>query len=197
MLIDCASEACEHIPIPAEFRFVAINSGVRHALAGGEYAARRRATEEAARALGISSLRHATTNDVDRVSRERPDLLGVVRHVVTENARVLGACEAMRAGDAGRLGTLMSASHASLRDDFRVSCKELDTLCELLRDRTLGARMTGGGFGGCVIALLDPDGCQHAEDLAAAGREYKARTGIECDVIEVRASDGAAAFQNR
>lgn len=188
LLIDCESEASEHIPIPAEFRFVAINSGVRHALAGGEYAARRHATEAAARVLGVPSLRHATTDDVDRVSRERPDLLGFVRHVVTENARVLEACEAMRTGDATRLGALMSASHASLRDDFRVSCNELDILCELLRDRALGARMTGGGFGGCVIALLDPDSGNHAENLAAVRREYRTRTGFECEVIEVRAS---------
>ena len=129
------------------------NSNVRHSLGDGEYARRRADCEEAARRLGLPTLRSATRAAVE----EARDALGPVvyrraRHVVTENARTLAAAEALAASDLAAVGALMYQSHESLRDDFEVSCAELDTLIELAREIGLaggifGARMTGGGFG--------------------------------------------------
>jgi galactokinase len=152
LFLDCGSGAVEQVPFP--FEVLVIDTRAPHRHVDNEYAARRAVCEAAARTLGLASLREVTALDEalaglpDAVSRRR------VRHVVTENARVLGTVSALRSG--GEVGPLLTASHVSLRDDFEVSSAELDLAVDTaLTAGAHGARMTGGGFGGCAIALTD------------------------------------------
>jgi galactokinase len=114
------------------------------------------------------------------------------RHVVTENGRTLAAAEAMRAGDAARMGRLMNESHASLRDDFEVSSRALDAIVEAARGTSgcFGARLTGAGFGGCAVALVDGDAVRAFEPAVSAS--YTRATGLACAVYVCRASEGAS-----
>lgn len=157
-LLDCRSMTGSNVPWPRDTALLVLDSGVRHALATGEYARRRAECAAAAAKLGVPELRDA---DPDLLSRRAALLTGVesrrARHVVSENARTLAAARAMNAGDAATLGRLMTASHASLRDDFEVSCSELDAIVDVACSLpgVHGARMTGGGFGGSAIALAE------------------------------------------
>ncbi len=155
ILLDCARRAHEPIALPRTLRIEVIDSGVRHALRDGGYAARRDDVLEAARRIGcpVDALPLATTGQIarlpDRIARR-------ARHVVSEVALVRAAVDALRAGDLVVFGRLLDASHASLRDDFDVSTPEVDRVVEAARARgALGARMTGGGFGGSVVAAFD------------------------------------------
>ena len=147
LLIDCRSE--DHRLVPLPFDLVVLDSGVRHAHAEGGYNERRAECEEAARRLGVAALRDATGADgLPEPLRRR------ARHVIEENARVLAAVEALERADGAALGRLLDESHASQRDLFEVSVPEVDRLVELAREAgALGARLTGGGFGGAVVAL--------------------------------------------
>ncbi|MCP3903630.1 MAG: galactokinase [Planctomycetes bacterium] len=162
LLIDCRSEAITPVPLWGDdLSLVVVDSGVRHALADGAYAARRDECAEACRRLGVPALRDVDLTTLERHA-DRLDgvLVARVRHVVTEIDRTRGAAEAARAGAWTTFGGLMTDSHRSLRDDYEVSGPELDELVELLLavDGVLGARLTGAGFGGCVIALAARDG---------------------------------------
>ena len=152
LLIDCTSLRWEPVPLPDGVEVVVVNSGESRALATSAYAERRASVEEAARLLG-QPLREAPTGALDD-----PLLRRRARHVVTENARVLAFAAALRAGDLAAAGELMLASHASLRDDFEVSTPILDALVARLSNTpgVWGARLTGAGFGGCVVALAMP-----------------------------------------
>jgi galactokinase len=153
LLIDCASLEVTGLPLPEEIEVLAVHSGRARALAGSEYAKRRAQCAEAAAIVG--PLRNAAVADLTAITD--PILRRRARHVVTENQRVLGFAQALRAGDLAVAGKLMSASHASLRDDFEVSTPALDDLVRLLAGRpgVAGARLTGAGFGGCVVALVE------------------------------------------
>ena len=157
LLLDCRSGESSAVPfdLPAAgLVLLVIDTRVRHALSDGRYAARRRACEEAARVLGVPALRDVTDDPaaIDRIAD--PVLRRRARHVMTENRRVLATAGMLRAGDIARCGPLLSASHRSLRDDFEVSWPEADAAAEAaVAAGALGARMTGGGFGGSVIAL--------------------------------------------
>jgi galactokinase len=161
LFLDVRSRAIEHVPLQlrdAGLDLLVIDTGVHRSLAGGAYRERRRACEQAARELGLASLREIERDDLDdalaRLSSV--ELLMRVRHVVTENARVVEAVSLMRAGRVADIGPLLSASHASLRDDYQVSSRELDLAVQAAMSAgALGARMTGGGFGGCAIALVE------------------------------------------
>ncbi len=161
ILLDCRSLAVRAVPLHLErahLRLVVIDTRVTHAHATGGYAARRAACEQAAALLGVAALRDATLEDVegaaDRLGDER---LRRARHVVTENRRVLALADALQRGDLSPLGALLAAGHASLRDDFEVSCPELDSAVDAaLAAGAVAARMTGGGFGGSVLAVV-PD----------------------------------------
>ncbi len=182
LLIDCRSLDIEAVPLPAALAVGVVHSGMARALASSAYAERRGACVAAARRLGLPALRDADPADV----RDDP----IARHVVSENARVVDAGTALRHGDVTRLGALMVASHDSLRDDFRVSTPELDALVDALLDAgAIGARLTGAGFGGCVVAVTAPE--RRDEILAAACDRYRARTGLEPRPFGVRAVDGA------
>jgi galactokinase len=178
LLIDCRSLDVEPITIPEDAAIGVVHSGLPRALAASAYAARRAACEAAARRLGVDSLRDATLADV----ADDP----IARHVVSENQRVLDAAAALRAGDLETVAARMRASHQSLRDDFAVSTPELDLLVDLLvRHGALGARLTGAGFGGCVVALARAGDTDRV--LRAASDEYRQRTGRVPRAFPVRA----------
>ncbi|MFI5426299.1 galactokinase [Aeromicrobium sp. UC242_57] len=167
---------------------VVISTGAHHSLAAGEYAARREECEQAAAELGLDRLADAGLDATVRLTDET--LKARTRHVLTETARVRGAVNAIRRGAWPQLGTILTASHASLRDDFEVSCSELDTAVEAaLEAGALGARMTGGGFGGSAIALVAPEKVQAVRDRVEA--RYLDRRWARPEVFAVRAADGA------
>jgi galactokinase len=148
-------------PVPFDFKaarlsLLAIDTGISHSHADADYGVRRAGCEQAARSLGVQALRDVTDLEAALAMVQTGPLRGYVRHVVTENFRVLEAAQLLRGGAIDLIGPLMNGSHDSLRDDYRVSTAELDLAVETLRAMgALGARMTGGGFGGTVIALLD------------------------------------------
>jgi galactokinase len=167
-----------------------IATGAHHALADGEYAARREECERAAAELGLEWLARAGLDATVRLEDET--LKARTRHVLTETARVRGAVNAVSRRAWPQLGTILTASHASLRDDFEVSCPELDVAVEAaLEAGALGARMTGGGFGGSAIALLDPQQVQALRERVEA--RYAARQWAAPEVFVVHAADGAHA----
>ncbi len=157
-LIDCRSLSLAHIPVPRDAAIIVMHSGIRRGLVDSAYNERRRQCELAADVLGVAALRDAT---LDGLLEARPQMSDVVfrraRHVITENARTLEAAQALAEGDIVRMGTLMAASHESMRSDFEITVPALDSLVIALKEiigAAGGARMTGGGFGGCVVMLV-------------------------------------------
>jgi galactokinase len=192
LCLDCRTLEYEAAPLPAGVAVVLCNSMVRHELAAGEYNHRRHDCETAAAALGVRALRDVTPARLAHEDgRLAPRLLRRARHVVTENERVQQAAAALRRGDAAAFGALMFASHESLRADFEVSCAELDTLVALARQApgVLGARMTGGGFGGCTVNLVEADLAPAFAEFMRAG--YLRATGIEPAIYPCEAAAGA------
>jgi galactokinase len=155
LFLDTATVEFQKIPLPTTAELGVIDSGIAHSHATGEYRTRRRECEDAARALGVRWLRDVSMKDLPRVAQLPSPLNRRARHVVTENARVLAAVDAMRRNDAETLGRLFVESHASMRDDFEVSLPEIDRLVEIATEQseTFGARLTGGGFGGAIVML--------------------------------------------
>ena len=197
ILIDCCSLAYRPIPLPAGVRLIVSDTGVRRGLVSSEYNTRRWQCEEAvailARALpNAASLRDVTLQQLQANRHLLPEVIyRRVRHVLTENERVLNAAKMMQTGDLPQLGHLLNLSHDSLRDDYEVSCSELDTMVAIARGQrgVYGSRMTGAGFGGCTISLV-------AEECAAdfAGRvgpAYREATGLEPQVYICSAAAGA------
>ncbi len=177
LLIDCRSLESRPVPLPEGVRVLVVDSGVRRRLADSAYATRRAECQAIAARLGLRALRDATWKEVEDEPR--------ARHVVSENARVLAAVDALAAGDLPALGQLMTESHASLRDDYGVSTPELDELvARLLSLGALGARLTGAGFGGCVVALASADECKRIAASFSRG-------------FLVRAVDGAAPMDSQ
>lgn len=202
LMLDCRSLSFELVPIPESVRLVICDTGVKHKLAGGEYNRRREQCEEAVRFLarvlpGIRALRDVSTEELE----EHRGLLSEVaykraHHVVTENARVLDGMEALRKGDLQRFGQCMAESHRSLRDMFEVSCAELDLMVELANREAgvYGARMTGGGFGGATVNLVDE---RSAEIFAAnVAKGYREKTGIACATYICMPADGAGLVES-
>jgi galactokinase len=170
LFLDCRSLAVEQVPFDLAAQGLAIlitDTRAEHELASGEYAARRSSCEQAAAQLGVPALRDATLADLSRLDDEL--LIRRARHVISENDRVLETMAALRAGESRKIGQLMTRSHESLRDDFEVSAPELDTVVEAaLAAGAHGARMTGGGFGGSAIALVDSDAVDRVSASIAA-----------------------------
>jgi galactokinase len=154
LFIDTRSLTYQHLPLPAGTALIVIDSGVTHQHASGAYRTRRHECEAAARYLGVATLRDVTLRTFEAGKVPEP-VRRRARHVITENDRVLRARQALQGGDAATLGALLNASHASLRDDFEVSVPDVDRLVALAQAEpgVLGARMTGGGFGGSIVAL--------------------------------------------
>ena len=197
LLLDTLSLAYELVPVPANFAVVICNTMKSRELSAGGYNARRRECEQAVQMLGvrfagIERLRDLTPPDLNAAREVLPDdLFRRCRHVVTENRRVLDAAAALKAGDAPRFGQLMNESHESLRDDFEVSSAELDILTAIARDLgAYGARMTGGGFGGCTVNVVE---ASHAASFGrAVARRYHERTGINAEIYDGTPADGAS-----
>ncbi|TDC40895.1 galactokinase [Micromonospora sp. KC213] len=161
LFLDCRTEEVEHIPFDldaAGLAMLVVDSRAPHRHADGEYASRRKSCEAAAATLGVPALRDVSVADLDAALPKLPDdeTRRRVRHVVTEDQRVLDTVALLRAGRVREIGPLLTASHASMRDDFEITVPEIDTAVEAaLAAGALGARMTGGGFGGCVLALVE------------------------------------------
>jgi galactokinase len=196
LLLDCRSRKTELVPMtdPAVALLVT-NTNVKHELTGGEYAKRRTQCEAAAKALGIASLRDS---DADKLARARGGMDDVVhrraRHVIGEIERTVHAAEGVRASNWPTVGQLMYASHFSLRDDYEVSCPELDAVVEIAQaigpeGGVFGCRMTGGGFGGCTVALVQADKVVSISDRIAV--EYEKRTRINPSLFVSRPAAGA------
>jgi galactokinase len=192
LLIDCRTLALRHLPLPPSARVVVIDSGVRRGLVDSAYNERREQCEHAARRLGRVALRDVPRAELEARAAELPETtMRRARHVITEIERTLQAADALSGGDVAEFGRLMSASHASLRDDFEVSTRELDRLVELaVADPSCyGARMTGAGFGGCVVALVKAEA---AEGLARrVCQDYARSSGRQSAAYLCEAAEGA------
>jgi galactokinase len=195
VFLDCRSLDSELVPLglaDADLQLLIIDTGVTHAHATGGYADRRRSCEEGARTMGVAALRDLSVDDLDRARSLLDDeTFRRVRHVVTENQRVLDTVRVLREQGPTAIGDLLDASHASMRDDFEISVPELDLAVETAQaNGAIGARMTGGGFGGSAIALAasgDISRIQVAIDGAFAEHGFQQPT-----MFVVTASDGAA-----
>jgi galactokinase len=183
LFLDTRSLAYERVTIPAGAALIVINSGVAHQHAGGDYRTRRTECERAAALLGVPQLRDLDVADLPRVATLPDPLARRARHVVTEDARVLETVTALRASDLASVGRLFSASHASMRDDFDVSIRAVDLLVTIAEAQpsVYGARLTGGGFGGAIVALARPEDARATADRIAA--DYEARSGYSATVL--------------
>jgi galactokinase len=196
LLLDCRTRKTELVPMnDPSVELLIVNTNVKHELGSGEYAKRRAECEQAAKILGVASLRDATAEQLERA---KANLTNVVyrraRHVIGEIARTVHAAEGVRQSNWTAVGQLMYASHAALRDDYEVSCQELDVVVEIaesigLAGGVYGCRMTGGGFGGCAVALVKTkDAAAITKKIAA---DYQAKTGIAATIFSSRPAAGA------
>jgi galactokinase len=196
ILLDCRTRVAEPVPMTdPDVTVLIINTNVRHKLADGEYAKRRAQCEAAARSLKLPSLRDASERELlacqssmDEVAFRR------ARHVITENKRTQKAARAVQTSDWESAGRFMYASHASLRDDYEVSCRELDAVVELAQGigeggGMLGCRMTGAGFGGCAVSLVKTASVPHITKQMADA--YEKKTGIQATIFPSRPAAGA------
>jgi len=183
LFLDTRSLDYELVALPEAAGLIVINSGVSHSNIGGGYSDRRKSCEEAARLLQVRALRDLDVADLARLKPLGALLERRARHVITENARVKSAVAALKHGDLKRLGDLFRESHASMRDDYEVSVPEIDQLVEIanLDPAVYGARLTGGGFGGSIVALADLDGAAAAAKRIAA--RYRATVGKEPSIL--------------
>ena len=182
LLLDCRSLTYKYVRLPDELSVIVIHSGIARTLSTSAYAERRASCERTAERLGLDALRDASAGQV----AGEP----IARHVVSENARTLATVEALGRRDFKSVGALLTASHASLRDDFVVSTPELDHLVEaLITAGALGARLTGAGFGGCVVALAPRGNALRVAEAAA--QAYRGATGLEATIYMCSASEGA------
>jgi galactokinase len=192
--IDCRSLDVEPVPLPETASVLVLDTGTRRGLVTSAYNRRREECRAGAEALGLTSLRDLTQDAFARGEDSlEPVVRRRVRHILTENARTLAAVQALRTGDVQRVGQLMADSHASLRDDFEVSSPALDVMVEIASAQPgcWGARMTGAGFGGCAVALVDRDAAGQAGPRIASA--YREQTGAQPSVYLCRAADGARA----
>lgn len=201
LLLDCRSRKTELVPMTdPSIELLITNTNIKHELTGGEYAKRRAQCEEASRNLGVSSLRDA---DAAMLERTRAKMEATVyrraKHVISEIERTVHAAEGVRASNWQTVGQLMYASHASLRDDYEVSCPELDAVVAIAQSigvngGVFGCRMTGGGFGGCTVALVQSDKVRAISDRIST--EYEQRTKIKPTLFVSRPAAGATVIKS-
>jgi len=197
LLLDCRDLSFKLAPIPANVALVIANTMVRHSVAGGDYPTRRAESEAACAVIashrpGVPFLRDATLEDLEKWGHEMaPKSFLRARHVISENLRTVAAAEALAKGDLAELGRLMAEAHSSYSRDFEGSCVEADAMVALAQDLPglIGARLTGGGFGGCTINLVEQS--QAAAFVEALGGRYAAQTGIVPQIHICHASGGA------
>lgn len=195
LCIDCKSLELTQVTVPSNLVIMVINSNVKHQLVGSEYNDRRESCEKAAKIMGVELLRDATMQMLENSkSKLDNDSYKRARHVITEDKRVEDAIVAFKNGNLKELSALMYASHCSMRDDFENSIPEIDGLVEII-SKTLGegknaVRMTGGGFGGSVVAVVEPADVEKVK--AAVKEQYPAISGREATIFETHACDGAS-----
>jgi galactokinase len=197
LMLDCRSLEYRLLPVPESVRLVVCNTMLKHALASSAYNERRAQCEAGVRHFArslphVKTLRDVTLEDLETYGRDLPEVIyRRCRHVISENARVLAAADALERHALQRFGQLMAESHVSLRDDYEVSARELDLMVELAAEveGVYGARMTGGGFGGCTINLVDAN---HVEDFKSTVAEgYEQATRLKPEIYVCEASKGA------
>ncbi|MEZ9918020.1 galactokinase [Vibrio breoganii] len=193
MLLDCRSLETKSVSMPEDMSVVIINSNKKRGLVDSEYNTRREQCEEAARIFAVKALRDVTIEQLEGKASELDDVVFKrARHVITENNRTLEATDALIAGDMKRMGELMAESHASMRDDFEITVSEVDTLVEIVKNvvgSAGGVRMTGGGFGGCIVALVPPSLVE--EIKSSVEQQYEAATGLKESIYVCQAKQGA------
>ncbi len=196
MLLDCRTLGTRAVSLPENVAVVIINSNFRRSLVGSEYNTRREQCETGARFFNKPALRDVTLEAFEAVEDQLDALVAKrVRHVITENARTLEAADALSAGDLTRMGELMAESHASMRDDFEITVPQIDQLVAIVKAQLGtrgGARMTGGGFGGCIVALMPTELVEEVK--AAVAEKYEAQTGIKETFYVCKASAGAGVW---
>ena len=197
LMIDCRSLETQPTPVPKDVSVIIVNSNVPHDLVTGEYNTRRWQCEKAAEFFGVKALRDVSVEEFQKREAELTALNSLVakraRHVVTENQRVLDAVEALKHNDLTKLGELMGQSHESMRDDFEITVPQIDYLVELAQlviGKIGGARMTGGGFGGCIVALAPHDKVEEVRKIIADN--YEKQTGLKEDFYVCTASQGVS-----
>ncbi|NRF24491.1 galactokinase [Vibrio coralliilyticus] len=193
MLLDCRSLETQPVSMPEDMAVVIINSNKKRGLVDSEYNTRREQCEEAARIFGAKALRDVSIEQFNAKVSELDELVAKrARHVITENDRTVEAAQALCNHDMKRMGELMAQSHASMRDDFEITVTEIDTLVEMVKEvigDQGGVRMTGGGFGGCIVALVPPALVDEVKSAVEA--KYKAVTGLKESIYVCQAKDGA------
>ncbi|MGL5419924.1 MAG: galactokinase [Plesiomonas shigelloides] len=193
MLLDCRSLETTSVSMPEELAVVIINSNKKRGLVDSEYNTRREQCEAVAAIFGVKALRDVTLEQFNQKSHELDPLLRKrARHVITENYRTLDAAQALSQHDMQRMARLMAESHASMRDDFEITVAEIDTLVAMVKEvigERGGVRMAGGGFGGCVVALVPHD--LVASVQAVVDANYEAQTGLKAAIYVCQAMDGA------
>ncbi|MFN8380652.1 MAG: galactokinase [Anaerolineales bacterium] len=194
LFLDCRSLEIQHAPLPKGVSVVILDTSTRRGLVDSAYNERRSQCEEAARWFGVKALRDVSVEEFNKSSKEGLNELAAKRakHIVTENARVLEAIEVMKAGNVKRLGELFNASHDSLRDDFEVTNDALNVMVDCAREQKgcYGGRMTGAGFGGCAVALVNE--ANATEFVSAVSEAYKERSNMEAAVYVCKPSEGAS-----
>ena len=200
LLLDCRSRQTELVPMSdPSVELLIANTNVKHELGSGQYARRRAQCEGAAKILELASLRDASSELLEKNKSKMDDeVFRRARHVIGEIARTVHAAESIRASDWQKTGELMYSSHRSLRDDYEVSCAELDVLVEIaetigLAGGVYGCRMTGGGFGGCTVALVKSDSV--AEITRKLSDGYKKKTGLNATIFGSRPAAGATVIK--
>ena len=196
LLLDCRTLKRELVPMTdTSVELLIINTNVTHELGSGEYSKRRAECEEAVKILGVKALRDATSDQLEKAKAKLSDVVyRRARHVIGEIKRTVHAAEGIRQSNWPTVGQFMYESHYALRDDYEVSCKELDVVVDIAEDigyrgGVYGCRMTGGGFGGCCVALVKADAVESISKQIAAA--YKAETGIEAAIFSSRSAAGA------
>lgn len=193
MLLDCRTLETELVSMPEHMVVMIINSNKKRGLVDSEYNARREQCEEAARLFGVSALRDVTIDQFNDKCSMLDDMVAKrARHVITENDRTLQAAKALRDHDMKRMGELMAASHASMRDEFEITVTEIDLLVEMVKEvigEEGGVRMTGGGFGGCIVALVPPKLVERVTSVVQ--ERYQRETGLKESIYVCKAKDGA------
>jgi galactokinase len=190
-LIDCKNLDIQHVAIPPQAALVIMNTMKRRGLVGSAYNQRRQECDDAAKYFGVESLRDVDADELMHAKTKLPNnVFKRARHVISENDRVITMASCLEKDDLSASGKLMTESHISLRDDYEVSCKELDLMVEIALSQSgcLGARMTGAGFGGCAVALVEGDAAAEFERQVSTG--YREKTGIQPEIIVSPPADG-------
>jgi galactokinase len=206
LFLDCRSLEIQHVPVPADVAVVVMDTSTRRGLVDSAYNERRSQCEQAARYFGVKALRDVGVNEFEERRRHHPATKGSVegkrevsdavwrraKHIITEDQRVLDAIKAMHMGDIKTMGKLFNESHMSLRDDFEVTNEALNQIVEsaLEQGGCYGARMTGAGFGGCAVALVEKEKAQSFAE--AVSMAYRQRSGLDASVYVCQASKGAS-----